>query len=345
MLRFCSFCLLSLAVCFLSSPFFSASPVQDPPGENVLWTDPGDPSTVDFKYGIGGPDQQPQPPFKFVDEDKSGTAPKVNVMDARGVAWNVKWRHEARPSVFATRLVWAMGYFVETEYFVPKGRIEGVPHELGRASAFVKRDGSFANARFQKRTGPPKFMKDHHWDWTSNPFVGTHELNGMKILMMLLSNWDAKSANLSIFEDDRNGMHRYIYADDDWGSSLGKWGGRLTWSKWDCKGYAEQTRDFIKGVEGGRIHWGYGGKLEKDITENVTVADVQWLLQYLGKISDEQIRQGLEASGATPKEIACYSQALRQRIQMLEEVAATEPVGPTDRISAVPEKATPSQAR
>jgi hypothetical protein len=45
------------------------------------------------------------------------------------------------------------------------------------------------------------------------------------------------------------------------------------------------------------------------------VADVQWLLQYLGKITDAQLRIGLEASGASPEETASYARSLRQRIQ------------------------------
>jgi hypothetical protein len=45
------------------------------------------------------------------------------------------------------------------------------------------------------------------------------------------------------------------------------------------------------------------------------VADVQWLMQYLGKITDAQLRLGLEASGSSPEETASYARSLRQRIQ------------------------------
>ena len=308
---------------------------EDP--DNVLWSDPGDSSSLDFEYGIGGKEQQPQPPFRFVDEDMSGTSPKINVNDSRGIAWNVKWREEARPNTFCTRLVWACGCFVETEYFIPKGRIEGAPG-LKRAKSHVSSDGSFVNARFQLRTGPPHFLKGIGWSWTSNPFSGTRELQGLKILMLLLSNWDAKDSrdrvtapdgdsqqmdsNLAVFEDNQGGVRRYLYADVDWGASLGKWGGVLTWTKWDCEGFEEQTGDFIKGVDDGRIRWGFNGKHRKDLTENISVSDVRWLMQYLGKITDEQIHQGLEASGARPAEIACYSRALRRRIERLRQVAS-----------------------
>src|SRR5262249_8755012 len=88
-------------------------------------------------------------------------------------------------------------------------------------------------------------------------------------------------SNLRIFQDDRTGVRRYLYSNVDWGASLGKWGGTLTWTKWDCDGFASQTPDFIKGVEDGRVRWGFNGKHRKDLTADITVSDVQWLLQYL----------------------------------------------------------------
>src|SRR5262245_32883529 len=36
------------------------------PGDNILWLDPGNPSTRDFVYGVGGPENRPQPPFRFL---------------------------------------------------------------------------------------------------------------------------------------------------------------------------------------------------------------------------------------------------------------------------------------
>src|SRR5262249_25640619 len=126
------------------------------PVKNVLWVDPGDVASLDFQYGIGGSDLQPQPPFQFVNEDISGTTSKINVTDGSGALWNVKWGKEAKASTFCTRLVWACGYFVEPEYFVASGRVEGA-HGLNRARSHISNDGSFVNARFQLRSGSPKY--------------------------------------------------------------------------------------------------------------------------------------------------------------------------------------------
>jgi hypothetical protein len=305
-----------------------------PPGKSILWVDPGDASLIDFEHGVGGSELQPQAPFRFIDEDMSGTHAKINVTDARGALWNIKWGSEATPSTFCTRLVWACGYFVEPEYFVAHGRIEGV-HGLKRAKSRVAKDGSFVDARFQLRSGSATFLDDYSWTWTSNPFVRTPQLQGLKILMLLVSNWDAKDArdraygrmdsNLAIFADDSTGERHYIYAQDDWGGTLGKWGNQFTWNRGDCKGFAEQTRDFVKVVEDGKLKWAFNGKHRKDMTADITVYDLQWLLQFLGRITDAQIRRGLEASGATPDELECYAKSLRQRIEQLQLAAAQVP--------------------
>jgi len=303
-----------------------------PAGQNILWQDPGAVETLDLVYGIGGEANQPQPPYQFIEEELSGTTPKVKVKDARGTTWVVKWGEEAKPSAFATRLAWACGYTVETEYLISRGEITGV-HGLKRAASSVQKDGSFIDGRFQMRADHPKFLADHNWAWTSNPFLGTPELNGLKILIMLLSNWDTKDArdlantpagpasdsNLAIFQDadDEHGP-RYLYFVSDWGASLGKWGGAPVRSKWDCKGYAGQSSDFVQGSDNGIVRWGYAGKHNDDIVKNIRVTDVKWLLQYLGRITDEQLRRGLASSGATPDELDCYMRSIRQRVNQLQ---------------------------
>ncbi|MDQ2945584.1 MAG: hypothetical protein M3Y27_06530, partial [Acidobacteriota bacterium] len=283
-----------------------------PAGQNVLWQDPGAVESLDLMWGVGGEAGQPRPPFQFVEESLSGTTPKVKVKDAQGTEWVVKFGEEAKPSAFATRLVWACGYTAEVEYLIAHGRIEGA-QGLKRGAAWLQKDGAFINGRFQLRSDRPRFITDHNWSWVSNPFVGTPELNGLKILVMLLSNWDTKDArdvdrtgqadsNLAIFEDAGPNAPRYLYFISDWGASLGKWGNISTRSKADCKGYATQTPDFVQGSANGLVRWGFMGKRNDDIVKNIRVTDVQWLMQYLGRITDEQLRRGLAASGDTPEE-------------------------------------------
>jgi hypothetical protein len=251
----------------------------------VLWTDPGNVSQKNLAQGPGGRTRSPRPPFHFVEEDLSGTNPKIKVKDANHVEWAMKWGPEAYASPFSSHLAWACGYIVETEYFVPRGVVSGARH-LKRASPYVKPDGSFRDARFQLRSKEPKFLKDSNWTWTNNPFLGTPEFNGLRIMMMLVSNWDAKDArdftedgghgradsNLAIFEESGK-PHRYLYFVSDWGATLGKWSPvPLLRTKWDSKGFASQSPDLVKGVRNGEVQWGYSGTHGADIMNGITSA-------------------------------------------------------------------------
>lgn len=103
----------------------------------------------------------------------------------------------------------------------------------------------------------------------------------------------------------------------------------MTRSIADCKGFADQTPSLVKGVKDGRLRFTFSGKHVGDLIDDISVSDVQWLLQYLGKITDEQIRAGLSASGATPEDTDCYTQSLRDRIEQLQNAVAAEPARTT----------------
>jgi len=316
----------ALAVVVVVSTIFAQQHVKKndrdklPPGKRVLWTNPGNVARLDFKNGLGGAQRRPQPPFRFIKEDLSGSTAKVFVKDGRGLTWNVKWGSEARPTTFCTRLAWACGYFASAEYYISQGNINDA-HDLKRAWSRISRDGSFENARFQLRPDSPKFLNDAKWKWAENPFSGSHEMQGLKLLTVLVSNADAKNANLGVFMDNEGGKPVYRYAVIDWGFTLGKWGNAFTHTLWDCDGFRDQTRKFVKGVEKGQVDFGYSAKRDGDLSREISVGDVQWLMRYLGKITDAQIRAGLTASGATPDETECFTRSLRDRIEQLRQVA------------------------
>ena len=48
---------------------------------------------------------------------------------------------------------------------------------------------------------------------------------------------------------------------------------------------------------------------------------MRWLCRYLGRVTDLQLRDGLQASGATPEEADCFTRAIRDRITQLQRVA------------------------
>jgi hypothetical protein len=297
-------------------------------GENVLWTDPGDVASLDFAVGVGGVELEPRPPFVFVKEDLSGSNPKVLVKDANDRTWSVKWSKEAHSDVFGSRIAWACGFVAQPMYFVAQGQIRGIEKPLKRAASEIHGDGYFTGGRFQLRSNDPKFLKDAGWSWVNNPFRGSPQVHGLQILMMLISDWDNKDArdehrdsNLAIFQEQTPDGPRYLYFVSDWGGSLGKWGKVLSRTRWDAKGFAEQTPGFVRRAADGALEWGYVGQRTEDQVRDIRVSDIEWLLNYLGRITDDQIRAGLAASGATPQEIELFTRSLRDRISQLQRVA------------------------
>jgi hypothetical protein len=279
-------------------------------GRPELWHDPGLVERLDLRYGAGGAALRPRPPFRFVEKEKSGSTEKVRVRDSAGRQWVVKFGEEASPDTFASRLAWSVGYTTSVNYYVPRGAIRGY--------------GRFAGGRFQLRSPTPRYLDGVSWSWEKNPFVGTPQLNGLKVLMMLLSNWDNKDSrdlwrgsNNSVFRDGS----RYLYFVDDWGGSMGRAGNVFTRSKWDAGDFYRQSSKFVR-VKDGELDWGYHGAHTDSMTDDIRVSDIRWLLRYLGRISDAQLRAALLSSGATRAEASLYVKALRFRIRQLQLVTS-----------------------
>jgi len=320
---------VTLALGFISSVTAQKQKAPIQPGKPVIWADPGAIEQLDLAAGIGGRAKAPKPPFTFIEESLAGSNPKVRVSDANGTKWTAKFGSEVNAETFATRLAWAVGYFVEPAYFVPSGKIQNLG-ALDRAKKSVQPDGSFVDARFEmaREKGVKKLDEEQSWSWIQNPFLGTKELNGLKVIMMLVSNWDNKDvrdvkrgSNTAIFQTPtKNGVEdRYLIT--DWGGSMGKWGGVISREKWDCRGFRGQTKDFIKGAKGDQIEFGYSGQHSTTFKNGIRASDVKWVMQYLGRVSDEQLRAGLQASGATSEEVECFTQSLRDRINQMKNVA------------------------
>jgi hypothetical protein len=107
-----------LCLIFLSMAASGRSAPAADRGTPILWQMPADIESRDLYHGPGGPDGVPKAPFVFLKEDLAGTNPKFDVRDANGVKWKVKLGIEARPEVAAARLLWAVGYFTQENYFV-----------------------------------------------------------------------------------------------------------------------------------------------------------------------------------------------------------------------------------
>ena len=180
----------------------------------VLWHDPGKIAKLDLLYGEGRKKGQPVPPFKFVSEAASGTNPKFDVRDAHGTKWRVKLGDEARPEVTASRLLWAVGYFVDDDYLVESAKVENLALTRG---ADMASDGNIVDARFEKK--PDGEKKIGIWRWKDNPFIGTKEFNGLRVMMAVINNWDLKDVNNAVYEDKDSG--RDVFLTSDVGATFG----------------------------------------------------------------------------------------------------------------------------
>ena len=270
----------------------------------------------------------PKAPFTFLREDASGTQPKLFVRDAAGATWNVKFGFEVHNEAFCWRIVAACGYFAEPSFYVPEGRIEGL-RPLRRPTESIQSDGHFTAARFQLRDPALKFQPGRNWRWDRPPFAGSKELSGLKILIMLFSNWDNKDGRAgpggpNTGEFVRNGER--IAAFTDWGSGLGRWGSVAgSNSNWNCADFASQTPDFVKGIDQNHVIFGWEGVINDGFKTNIPPAHVAWLMDFLGKIPDAELHSWLKSAGGNDAETDCFSKALRTRIEQLRAIAAPRP--------------------
>src|SRR5687767_5690850 len=182
-----------------------------PRGTPVLWRDPGNVSALDLFHGAGGRAMRPDTSrLTFIEEEEGGYSKKYRVRDGRGRVWVAKIGKEAQPETAATRLLWAAGYLPEITYLAPRVTIPG--------------KGTFENVRFEARPGNTK--RHGEWRWDENPFAGTRELQGLKIMMALFENWDIKDDNNRILAVGGAGGTRLHYVVSDLGATFGKTGGQ-----------------------------------------------------------------------------------------------------------------------
>src|SRR5262249_307142 len=201
--------------------------------------------------GSGGKKGPPSSPVKFEKEDTEGSNPKFDVRDESGEKWKVKLGVEARPETAATRLLWAVGHFTENDYLLPELKVQNLPPHLERGQNLVSMGGLVKDARLKRH--PQHAEKQDPWRWKKNPFNGTREFNGLRVMMSLFNNWDVKDENNAIYKDDRTG--RDVYMVTDLGASFGSIGYRL--GRGRGKGSLDLYRrsKFISRVHNGSVNF------------------------------------------------------------------------------------------
>jgi hypothetical protein len=327
--------LLLLLVC-LSVAYTAPKAAQEstknesvPGSAETIWRDPGDMSSLNLVYGAGGKADAPDPEgtYTFVKEDAAGTNPKFDVTDQAGTQWRVKLGEESRAETAASRLVWAAGYFVDEDYYLPTLKITGLP-ALRRGQALVSAGGIVHEAELERHNKHEK--KLGNWDWFHNPFAGTRELNGLRLMMALLNNWDLKAVNNSIYEVDNE--RRFLVS--DLGATLGNSGNYFTRSKSSIDSYT-QTK-FIRHVDGDsvafvmhtrpflltavRVNYYRDNAHMEDVVRHIPKTDARWIGERLSKLSEEQTRDVFQAAGYPAGDVERFTRTIQARIAELNSL-------------------------
>lgn len=294
---------MALALSFSISTFAEqAQEKKAPPDATpILWQQPSDIASRDLLLGPGGEAMQPDlSRVTFIKEQKGGYSTKYRVRDAQGREWVAKLGKEAQPEVAASRLLWAVGYFTDVTYLAPRVEIQG--------------KGTFENVRFEAR--PKQIERLGEWPWERNPFTDTSEFQGLKVMMLLLGNWDIKDSNNRILlaQDEQTGKKQLRYVVSDLGGTFGKTSGLLTGTRNEPKDYLKAK--FIGGIKGDRVQFDYGGK-RGSLFRDITVAQARWIGDWLARLSEQQIRAAFRAANYREEEIQMLTKAVRARINEL----------------------------
>lgn len=277
----------------------------------VLWEEVS-PNSRDLYNGPGGVEMQPDVSrVEFIKEDTQGHNKKYRIKDAKGQVWVAKFGSEAQPETAAVRLLYGLGYKTEINYLVPSLTIPG--------------KGTFKNARLEAR--PDNVERLDEWKWKENPFVGTNELQGLKIMMVFLTNWDLLDLQNKVLQVNNNGTVEHQFVISDLGGTFGKLGNnnlpfffRLGRKTNDPGTWYEAG--FVSGVKDGMIDFDFKGK-GRGLMEDITVAQGRWLAIRLAQLSDKQLNEAFRAANYSADEIKLLREGVRERTAELDKATKT----------------------
>jgi hypothetical protein len=285
------------------------APAQDrkktpPRGTPVLWKAPVNIERRNLSLGPGGAGMKPNlSKIKFIKKEEGGYSTKYRISDGSGRVWVAKIGKEAQSETSAVRLLWALGYETEVNYLVPRVTIPG--------------QGTFENVRLEARSKSEERLDE--WKWDQNPFVGRPEYDGLKVMMVLLNNWDIKDSNNVIILRREGGRNVLRYVISDLGATFGKTGSlplfwRITRSRNSPEDY--EKAKFIEGVKGRFVNFRYGGK-KREIFDDIPVEHARWLGRLLVRLRENQIKDAFRAANYDREEVDILTEAVQVRINEL----------------------------
>jgi hypothetical protein len=322
---------LFLACALFLTP--SLNSLAEEPAEPVLWREPGDIASRSLLYGSGGKRDQPHGTMVFAEEDHAGSNPKFYLRDQESTKWTAKIGIEAKPETAASHLLWAVGYFTDEDYFVPGLTVERMPAHLQRGENLVGPNGMIDNVRLERHVKDLK--KIGHWKWKDNPFTGTRQFNGLRVMMALMNSWDLKDENNTIYQGSGNAPGK-IYVVSDLGASFGTTG--YSWTQAMGKGNLNSYRHsrFIKKVHPEFVDFNVPtrpallyffhvpGLIQRLrmrwIGKHISREDAKWMGGMLSRLSSEQIQEAFRSAGYSPQEVEGFTKVVEERIAELNKL-------------------------
>jgi hypothetical protein len=239
---------------------------------------------------------------------------------------------EAKPETAASHLLWAVGYYTDEDYFVPRLSVEGIPSHLQRGQSLIER-GRIENVRLERHIKGRK--KIGHWKWRDNPFSRTRQFNGLRVMMALMNSWDLKDENNAIYECEQDDP-RQVYVVSDLGASFGTTGYSWTqaMAKGNLKSYSHsrfitkagpEFIDFSVPSRPALIYFfhlpGLIHRLRmRWVGRHIPRKDAKWMGNLLSHLSPQQIRDAFRSAGYSPQEIEGFSQVVQERIRELNQL-------------------------
>jgi hypothetical protein len=318
-----------VVVCWAVEAAKKPDPGAQPVGPPVLWRDPVDLESRNLFYGAGGPAHEPRGTFRFLKEDLSASSPKFELAGTDGTTWKAKLGIEVHPEVAASRLLWAVGYFANEDYFVQTIQVAELPH-LHRGNRYVEHGGTVRDVRLKRHV--PGEKKLGNWSWKQSPFSETREWYGLRVLMAVMNNWDLKDVNNAIYQVDGSHPEQH-YLVSDLGASFGTTGLNAR-----AKGNLEEYRrsKWINNVSGGFVDFNVPSDPSMgyifDVPEmarrkgllwighHIPVEHARWMGSLLARLSPQQVRDAFRAGGYSAAEIEGFSLVFARRIQELNSL-------------------------
>lgn len=278
------------------------TPQQPPSPDQIkeLWIDPGD-APRDLFWGIGGRKYAPAPDavYKFEDRDDVGFSSSYGVTDKDDVEWSAKIGPEAQSEVVVSRILWGIGYHQPPIYYLPSWTLE--------------RDGQIrteSEARFRAKL-PQLERLEEYWWWQQNPLVGTRELSGLLVVLMMFNGTDLKNDNNSTFtlKEPWDGADRWLVV-RDLGAALGETGKMYPRRNW-LEGF--ERHGFITAIEGDKVEFDYQG-LHQELLSMIHPPDVQWAAQRMQRITDAQWHDAFRAANYSDADAERFIRRLKEKI-------------------------------